>query len=54
MNHLKDFYNKTRHLAQKVVYGTNELPPNVKQVLSEVGDALLQELILDAHQFKQS
>ena len=41
MNHLKDFYNKTRHLAQKVVYGTNELPPNVKQVLSEVGDAVI-------------
>ena len=28
-------------LVKKVVYGTNELPPNVKRVLGEVGDAVI-------------
>ena len=28
-------------LVKKVIYGTNELPPSVKKVLSEVGDAVI-------------
>ena len=38
---LSSFYQSAKNLVGKVVYGTNELPPNVKKVLSEVGDAVI-------------
>ena len=41
MDSLKNLYNKGRSLATKVVYGSNDLPPNVRRVLDEVGDATI-------------
>jgi hypothetical protein len=38
---LSSFYQSAKNLVGKVVYGTNELPPNVKKVLSDVGDAVI-------------
>jgi len=36
---LKSMYESTKQLVTKVIHGTNELPPNVKRLLDEVGDA---------------
>jgi len=41
MNTLNKYYNKGKDLTKKVIYGSNELPPNVKRVLDEVGDATI-------------
>ena len=38
---LSSMYQNAKNLVGKVIYGTNELPPNVKKVLSEVGDAVI-------------
>jgi len=41
MDTLNKYYNKGKELTKKVVYGSNDLPPNVKRVLDEVGDATI-------------
>ena len=38
---LSSMYQSAKTLLGKVIHGTNELPPSVKKVLSEVGDATI-------------
>ena len=38
---ITSMYDSAKKYLGKVVYGTNELPPSVKKVLSEVGDAVI-------------
>ena len=42
----KNFANKTRDIANKVIYGRIELPPKVQNILREVGDAIINGVII--------
>ena len=37
-----NFVNKTRDIAKKVIYGRNELPPKVQNILIEYEDAIIK------------
>ena len=39
----KNFANKTRDIAKKVIYGRNELPPKVQNILKQFDDAIISE-----------
>ena len=42
----KNFANKTRDIAKKVIYGRNELPPKVQNILKQFGDAIISGMII--------